>query len=164
MKDRSMSFLGDHGMTGTMGERIGMLILRLILGGAFLEAGLEKLINGFSAEEYLEHGTGPLAGWFAGLTGGTIIINGVVIWGEILIGLALILGLLLRPASIAGAAMMVLYYLPYLPPSSGWINNQMVYMFIFIALMLSGVGYFLGLDRYFISLEEKRSPFRFLFG
>lgn len=159
-----MSLFSYQGTPGTTGERIGMLILRLILGGAMLEAGLEKLINGFSAEEYLEHGTGPLAGWFSGLTGGTEVINGIVIWGEILIGMALILGLLLRLASLGGAVMMVLYYLPYLPPSSGWINNQMVYMFIFIALILSGIGYYFGLDRYFINLEEKKSPLRLLFG
>ena len=143
---------------------IAVLILRLVLGAAFLEAGLDKLINGFSAVGYLQHGTGPFAGWFASLASNIGIINGLAIWGEILIGIALILGVLVRFSSFAAALMMLLYYLPYLPPSTGWITQHIIYIFAFVILMLSGSGYFFGLDMLAKQLEQRRHPLRILLG
>ena len=143
--------------------RIAFVVLRVVLGGAFLEAGLDKIINGFSASGYLAHGSGPFAGWFASMAS-LGFINGLVISGEILIGIALILGAALRLASVGGIVMMVLYYLPYLPPSNGWIDEHIMYIFIFVAIMLSGSGYFFGLDRLLANLEESRNPLRLLLG
>lgn len=150
--------------SNTFSAKLALLSLRLILGGAFLEAGLDKLINGFSAVGYLQHGTGPFAGFFAGMASSAGVINGLVIWGEILIGIAVISGGALRFASLAGVIMMVLYYLPYLPPSNGWIGEQIVYAFIFIALMFSGSGYFFGVDAFFVRFETERHPLRILLG
>ena len=143
---------------------VGLFILRLVLAAAFLDAGLDKLINGFSAFDYLQNATGPFAGFFSGMAGGINVINPIVIGGEIMIGLGLAFGFLLRLVSLGGVVMMALYYLPYIPPPEGWVSDLLVYAFIFIALMLSGSGYFFGLDRYFINLEQTRNPLRLLFG
>jgi thiosulfate dehydrogenase [quinone] large subunit len=143
---------------------IAVLVLRLVLGGAMLEGGLDKLINGFSAVGYLQHGTGPFAGWFASLTSISGVINVLVPWGELLIGIALILGVVVRLASFAAAIMVLLFYLPYLPPSTGWIAQQIVFIFALIVLMLSGNGYFFGLDMLVKQLEQRRNPLRILFG
>jgi thiosulfate dehydrogenase [quinone] large subunit len=143
---------------------IAFTVLRIILGGSFLEAGIDKAVNGFSAAGYLEHGTGPLAGWFASLANYDNVLDPLVIVTEILIGLALITGTLVKPASAGGIIMMILYYLPYLPSSNGWINEQMVYIFILLAIILSGTGYFIGHDRFGVRLELDGSPLRWLFG
>ena len=145
--------------------RITCLIVRLALGGAMLEAGLDKLISGdFSVVGYLEHGSGPFASWFSTLVGEAAALDYLVIWGEILIGTALILGILVRFTSFWGAVMMLLYYLPYLPPSNGWISEQIIYLLVFVMFMFTGIGYYWGLDRLFIRFEEESHPLRFLLG
>jgi thiosulfate dehydrogenase (quinone) large subunit len=147
------------------GLRISLFILRIFLGGLMLEAGLDKLISGnFSAVGYLQHGVGPFAKLFSGLIPDVATLNYLVIWAEIAIGIALILGILIRLASYGGSLLMIAYYLPYLPPSSGWINQQIIYLLIFITLIFSGIGYFLGMDRLFWQFEERKSPWRWLFG
>ncbi len=92
------------------------------------------------------------------------IVNSLVIWGEILIGAALVLGILIRFASFWGALMMVFYYIVSLPPASGWITQQTIYGLVFISLMFSGIGYFLGLDTLLRRIEERRHPLRLLLG
>jgi thiosulfate dehydrogenase [quinone] large subunit len=147
-----------------LGFYIVFFILRISLGGAFLEAGVTKLFSGFSLASYLRHGTGPFASWFAGLVPAADVLNNVVIWGETLIGVALILGILLRFASFWGAIMMLLYYLPYLPPSGGWISQQIIYLLVFVSLMFTRIGYFLGLDWLVRRYEERGEAIRMFFG
>ena len=151
--------------TKSLSFYIVLLIARVLLGGLMLEAGINKLISGtFSISGYLANGTGPFAQWFATLIPSSPVLNSVVISGEIIIGIALIFGLLLRLASLLGAIMMLLYYLPYLPPSQGWINQQIIYMAVFIVLMFAGIGYFLGVDIITQKYEKRKSIIRFLFG
>jgi thiosulfate dehydrogenase [quinone] large subunit len=144
---------------------IMFLILRIVLGGVMLEAGLNKLMSGnFTISGYVSHGTGPFAVWFTDLAAASNALSPLVMWGEILIGLALILGVLLRFGSFWGAIMMVLYYLPYLPPQNEWISQQIIYMLVFITLIFSGSGYFFGIDRLAINMEKKLPWLRFLLG
>ena len=85
-------------------------------------------------------------------------------WGETLIGVAIILGVFVRFASFWGMVLMVLYYTVDLPPSEGWIADQIIYFLVFLNLMVSGAGYFLGLDWFASRLEENRNPVRILLG
>jgi thiosulfate dehydrogenase [quinone] large subunit len=144
---------------------IMVFILRIVLGGVMLEAGLDKAISGgFSMAGYVSHGSGPFAGWFTHLASASAALSPLVITGEILIGLALIFGIFLRFSSFWGAVLMILYYLPYLPPENGWISQQVIYLLVFVTLMFSRSGYFLGIDRFFTSLEEKWPGLRILLG
>jgi thiosulfate dehydrogenase [quinone] large subunit len=144
---------------------IMFLVLRIVLGGVMLEAGLNKLLSGnFTISGYVSHGSGPFASWFTNLATASSALSSIVIWGELLVGVALILGVLLRFGSFWGAIMMVLYYLPYLPPQNGWISQQIIYMLVFITIMFSGSGYFLGIDKLAITLEKKWSGLRLLLG
>ena len=145
--------------------RIPYLIMRLALGGALLEAGMDKLINGsFSAVGYLQNSTGPFASLFSTLAGNAGVLDYLVVWGEILIGIALVSGAFVRFASFWGAILMLLYYLPHLPPPNGWISQQIIYLLVFITLMFNGIGYFWGLDVFAKKLEEESHPLRILFG
>jgi thiosulfate dehydrogenase (quinone) large subunit len=147
---------------------ITLLALRVLLGGLFLEAGLDKLFSGnFSAIGFLSRSQGPFTSFYMGLANNTSllpVLNNLVIWGEILIGIALILGILVRFASFWGIVQMILYYTVSLPPSNGWISQHIIYIAVFVVFMSSGTGYFFGLDRLVVKLEEKEHPLRLLCG
>lgn len=144
---------------------IMLVVLRMVLGGLMLEAGLTKLISGdFNIAAYVSNGSGPFAGWFTHMASVSGALSPLVITGEILIGLSLILGVFLRFGAFFGAIMMILYYLPYLPPENGWISKHIIYFLVFITLMLSRSGYLFGIDRFLKNLEKKWPGLRLVLG
>jgi thiosulfate dehydrogenase [quinone] large subunit len=147
------------------GVSIICFIIRILMGGMMLEEGLGKLIGGtFSAAGYLANSIGPFSGWYASLIPQVPLLNIIVTWAQILIGLALLLGVLVRLASLGAAIMMMLFYLAYIPSPLGWLNYQLIYTVLFIGNIFTGAGYFLGLDGLLYKFEEKKHPLRFLFG
>ncbi len=128
-----------------------VLGLRLTMGWIFVWAGFDKLIRGFSAEGFLVHATkGPFSGMFQSITDNAAALTAVeqlVIWGEILIGVALIFGVLTRFAALWGAAMMLLFYLAQLPPAHNpFMEYYLIYVLVLAALGTLGAGRILGLD------------------
>ncbi len=128
-----------------------VLGLRLTMGWIFVWAGFDKLIRGFSAEGFLVNATkGPLAGTFQNITGNATALTAVeqlVIWGEILIGVALIFGVLTRFAAFWGAAMMLLFYAAQLPPEHNpFMEYYLIYVLVLGALGALGAGRIMGLD------------------
>ena len=123
--------------------------MRVTFGFIFVWAGFEKLIEGFSAEGFLVNATsGPLQGWFAGMAGNGAV-EGLVVWGQILIGIALIFGLFTRFAALAGATMMFLFYIAQFPPEHNpFMDYYLVYVLVCAMLAALGAGRFVGLDRY----------------
>src|SRR3989344_4807996 len=96
--------------------RSALLVLRLAMGWLFLYAGLVKVFDSsWSAAGYLNNAqTFPgLFAWFAS-EGNIGWINFVNEWGLTLIGVALILGVWVRWVSVAGIALMMLYFFPVL--------------------------------------------------
>ncbi len=139
--------------------------IRILMGGMMLEEGLHKIISGtFSAEGFLSNSVGPLSGWYGSMIPYTPLLNTVVIWAQILIGIALLLGLLVRFMSFCAAIMMVIFYLAYIPSPLGWINYQLIYAGLFVVNMVSGSGYFFGFDSLFYTLENTKHSLRLLFG
>jgi thiosulfate dehydrogenase [quinone] large subunit len=130
---------------------ISILLLRLALGFLFLYSGIDKLAGDFTAKGYLMGSTGPLKEIFKNMAGNSFV-DFLVIWGEIGIGLALILGILIRFASFWGIIMMILFYMSTLPQKNGPISQHVIYILVFILLMVSGSGRYLGLDKV---LEKK---------
>jgi thiosulfate dehydrogenase [quinone] large subunit len=148
-----------------MSLHIMITILRIVLGGAMLEAGLDKLISGdFSISGYVSHGSGPFADLFTHLASVSGALSPLVIWGEILIGLSLILGIFLRFGAFFGAILMIMYYLPYLPQENGWVSQQIIYMLVFVTMIFSNNGYFFGIDRLAMKLENKLPGLRLILG
>jgi thiosulfate dehydrogenase [quinone] large subunit len=144
---------------------IMFVILRVLLGAVMLEAGLNKLIGGdFSISGYVSHGSGPFASLFTDFASVSGALSPLVICGEILVGLSLILGVFLRFGASWGAIMMILYYLPYLPPENGWISQQIIYMLVFITLLFSRSGYYFGIDMLAMKLENKWPGLRLILG
>lgn len=123
-----------------------LFVLRLAVGIEFLMAGLAKMSD-WSAAGFLSGATGPLAGWFQSMAGNPLV-DFLNVWGLTLVGVAMILGLLVRPAALAGASMMVLYYLADFEGNTahGFIDQHIILALIFVVFLSGGVGHVFGLD------------------
>ncbi|MFB6108407.1 MAG: DoxX family membrane protein [Haloplanus sp.] len=130
-----------------------VLALRLMMGFAFAYSGFTKLVGGFAAGGYLTGAAAtngnPLAGMFAWM-GATpwfvAFVNVAVPWGELFIGLGLLVGLLTRLAAFFGAFMMLLFYFGNWEIEHGLINGDFAYMLVFLAVAAFAAGRILGLD------------------
>jgi thiosulfate dehydrogenase (quinone) large subunit len=141
---------------------IFLLLLRIVIGWHLLYEGLAKLFNpSWSSELYLMDSGGIFKGFFQSIAANPDIINIVDflnIWGLILIGASLILGLLVRPASIAGILLLALYYLSHPPllfhsynmPSEGnyfLVDKNLIELVSLCIVYLFPTGFIIGLDR-----------------
>ncbi len=155
-----------------------ILALRLVMGWVFLQAGLTKLFDpSWTAAGFLQNAVpegNPLMGVWTGMAGSPIV-DGMVIWGFTLIGVALLLGILVRWSAFWGAVMMLLMWaaslegglLAGLPLAHGWVvDDHIVYALLLFGLGAVGAGRILGVDSW---LEDtilvKRFPrLRYLLG
>jgi thiosulfate dehydrogenase [quinone] large subunit len=129
-------------------------MLRFTMGWIFAYSGFDKLIRGFSASGYLANATqGPLTGWFHSLAANSTAVNVIdplVVWGQILIGLSLVFGVFTRWGLFWGAVMVFMFYLSAFPPANNpFMDEHLVYILLFAILGALGAGRILGLD-YFI--------------
>lgn len=152
--------------TNQTGFATTMSITRIIFGCSFLLAGVAKF-GDWSASGYLSTATGPFAEFFQSLAG-IAIIDQFNVWGLIFIGLGLILGLLVRPASFFGAVLMILYYFAHFEQNTenGLIDSHIIYALIFLVFMSGGIGHMFGLDGLiWNSVQKKKSTMlKALFG
>ena len=94
-------------------------LIRAAVGWHFLYEGLIKLFaDNWSAASYLNNTFSFLSGfyhWLAASPARLAVVDFLNVWGLILIGLALFVGLFARWASLAGAFLLLLYYFAYPP-------------------------------------------------
>ena len=152
-------------------HQVGIALLRIAVGVIFLWAGLEKIFAAepWSAAGFLEFGTGGSLGWpfvtgevaegtvfnpthdfWAGLAANETAmsaINVLVPFGQIGIGLGLILGLLTRFSAAMGTLMMLFFFLAAWDFAFGIVNQHLTYAVVTAFLGLIGAGNYLGLDR-----------------
>jgi uncharacterized membrane protein YphA (DoxX/SURF4 family) len=137
-------------------------VLRVFIGWHFLYEGVVKLVDpGWTSAPYLLSSQWMLSDLFHWIAGNPAIL-GVVdflnVWGLILIGSALILGLLSRTACIFGSLLLLLYYVANPPFGSSLATNTGEGHYLFVnknliemaALWLIAVfpsGSLWGLDR-----------------
>ncbi len=143
-----------------------ILALRLMMGIAFFQSGLDKVLAGdFGAGGYLTQAVpssgSPVADLFVAM-GNTPwfvdFVNVAVPWGEVLIGLGLVFGALTRLAAFWGAFMMLLFYLGNWDVAHGYINGDFAYMLVFLSVAAFGAGRILGLDAYIERYEVDGQP------
>jgi thiosulfate dehydrogenase [quinone] large subunit len=139
----------------------GIFVLRAIVGGGFLFAGLDKFFmwasgTPFTAAGFLGHATGgawlgssattivnPTHGFWVMLStnaGLMSVIDTLVVFGECAVGIALILGLATRFAGVCGALMMTLFYVANWSFASGPFNEQLFYGVIAGTIAYVGAG------------------------
>lgn len=162
-------------------RRLAVAALRIVVGIIFLWAGLEKVIgagsDGFSSAGFLQFGTGGTLGWpfvSGEVAEGTIfnpthgiwtglaanktligIIDILVPWSQIGIGLSLTLGLFTRFGAAMGTLMMLFFFFAAWEFEHGIVNSHLTYAVVTAFIGYIGAGNHVGLDR---GIAQRVSP------
>ena len=153
-------------------HRLGVAVLRVVVGIIFLWAGLEKAIGAglgtWSAGGFLQFATSGSLGW-PFVTGevaeGTVfnpthdfwvalaenetaltLIDYLVPLGQIGIGASLILGMFTRFGAAMGALMMLFFFVAAWQFEFGIVNQHLTYALVCAAIAGLGAGKYWGLD------------------
>ncbi|WP_040207363.1 DoxX family protein [Neobacillus jeddahensis] len=140
-----------------------LAVIRIYIGYQFIHAGYEKLTGGgFDASGFLKgaiaNSTGEhpaVQGWWAAFLEHIALPNAelfsfLVQWGEVLVGIALILGLLTNFATLMGMVM----NFSFLFSGTVSTNGQMILLAIFVIVAGANAGKF-GLDYYAMPYVRK---------
>lgn len=161
------------GKTGQAISRYAFFAARIGMGFIFLWAFFDKLFGfGFSTpadrgwvdggsptKGFLSGSEGPFAGFYKDLAG-TGFANWMFMVGLASIGVALLLGIGMRIATISGAVLLTMMYTVALPPTTNpAIDDHLILAALLIGLGAIGAGNFLGLGRWWTSTPlVKRFP------
>ncbi len=172
----------------TKGQQRALALLRVAMGYVFFFAGAEKFLDlsgtgkAFSAAGFLKFGTtGTWPGtdakvvvnpthdlWvsLAGNAGLMHIVDTMVVFGELAIGIALLLGIATRFASIMGTIMLLLFFVASWNFSTGIVNEQLGFALTTAVLGYLGAGRYYGIDAIIEKLDRvKATPaFRYVLG
>ena len=143
-------------------------VLRMAIGWHFLYEGISKLVTkDWTSFSYLANSTGPLSGFYHWLASSDVLLRAVDllnVYGLILIGLALVTGLLSRVASVAGVLLLTLYYFAYPPFGDTLLSSSESHLYIidrnFIEAAALMVLIFLKERGYGIRQPHKKCPCR----
>ncbi|NIN65669.1 MAG: DoxX family membrane protein, partial [Anaerolineae bacterium] len=90
-------------------------LLRIAMAWIFLWSGLDKLMGDWTSAGFLVNATeGPLEAWFVDMgtnSAAVDVIDGLVIWGQILIGISLMLGVTTRVSLFWAGGMIFMFYI-----------------------------------------------------
>jgi len=153
----------------TMIQTVGLTILRVMIGWHFLYEGLIKLSTpAWSAKSYLLASVGPFSPLFKSLAASETMLqisDLLNMWGLILIGLGLFLGLCTRISAFSGLLLLAFYYLSYPPfadfaltgfvEGNYWVvNRNLIEMGALFVLLIFPSGHLTGLDRLLYSRKN----------
>ena len=114
------------------------------IGWHFLYEGFSKLtVENWTAQGFLEGATGPLAPayqWLASNAEAMPVVDLLNIYGLLLIGAALFLGVFVRFAAFCGAALLTLYYFAYPPFGASLLYQNDGSLFIVNKQFIEGVA------------------------
>ncbi len=143
---------------------VAATVLRVLLGWFMLIDGAQILLTPqWSASGFLLSAkTFPaFYAWFA-TAGNSWWVDPLNSWGITLIGVALLLGVGIRAASWAGAALMILYYFPHydLPtvPHGYLVEEHLIYAAAFVLIALLPAAQSFGLARFVRATPLGRIP------
>jgi thiosulfate dehydrogenase (quinone) large subunit len=149
--------------TGSPALRYVWALARLFLGFVFAWAFVDKLFglgHETTAKQAWIHGghptmgflkfsaAGPFKGFYHGIAGAAWA-DWLFMLGLAGIGAALLLGIGMRIAAVAGAAMLVMMWSVVLPPENNvFVDDHLIYALLVIGLALAGAGNAIGLGRW----------------
>lgn len=163
----------DKTISYTNAQMWSLALLRMLIGWHLLYEGVVKLWNpGWSAGSYLMDSRGFFAEYFYKLAANPSVLEVVDflnVWGLILVGLALVLGIFTRLALVGGILLLGLYFLSHPPligvkyamPSEGsylWVNKNLIEIVAMAALLFFPTSRFLGLDRFIWKWRSSDRP------
>lgn len=132
--------------------RVPIFALRIAIGWVFFYAGWTKVITYFTdakdwtAAGFLGNLDGPFASLFSTMVGSPLV-DKLNAWGLLLVGTAVILGVLVRWSAFWGIVIMILYWAAEFPPDNAFIiDDHIIYSLVFIVLAAIGAGRIWGLD------------------
>jgi thiosulfate dehydrogenase (quinone) large subunit len=146
-----------------------LVLLRFLIGWHILYEGIAKLLNPqWSSLSFLQQSHGVLSGfadWATSSENILRIVDFLNTWGLIAIGLGLLLGLFARPAAIAGAVLIFIYYLnapplvgvEYILPVDGnyiIVDKTLIEAASLCVLALFPTSKIFGLDAFFIKQKK----------
>ncbi|MFC2107175.1 DoxX family membrane protein [Bacteroidota bacterium] len=149
-------------MKYTFTQSFFLVALRIAIGWHLLYEGLIKVTNpSWTSKTYLLDSQGFMKGFFEWIAENDSLLataDFVNIWGLTLIGLLLIIGLFSRISAMAGAVLLLLYYLShppligveYLFPSEGSyfiVNKTLIEVIALLVLFYFPSGKNIGFDR-----------------
>jgi thiosulfate dehydrogenase [quinone] large subunit len=147
-----------------------LIFLRMLIGWHFLYEGIAKLLNPYwTSAGYLSESKWLFSGLFTAIADNPTLLKMVDflnIWGQIAIGLALIVGLLFSWACLAGIFLLVIYYVcnppfvgySYTVPSEGSyliVNKILIEMASLGILLAFPTGKIVGLDGLLFKRRKK---------
>lgn len=149
----------EHTIKYSKIQTIVLVILRLVIGYHFLFEGMNKLLNpSWTSSGFLLQSNWLFADIFHLLANNHLILSIVDftnIWGQILIGLGLILGICSTWAAYAGTLLIFFYYVA-IPPfvdSYTFIDKNLFELFAFLILAIFPTSQIIGLD---LLINKKR--------
>ncbi|HYN01847.1 MAG TPA: DoxX family protein, partial [Vicinamibacteria bacterium] len=160
--------VSEAGVAGRL-QRGLLTLLRIAIGWHFLYEGHAKFMSGnWTSAGYLQASRWFLGGafqWMASHPAVIALVDAVNIGGQILIGLLLITGTLTRAASLAGVALLLLYYLANPPlvglglavPADGHylvVDRNLIEMLTLAFLAALPVTALPGVDRWFVRRRQ----------
>lgn len=152
-------------------QLIVLTVLRVFIGWHFLYEGLVKLSNpNWSSVGYLLDSEGVFKGLFYRMAANETVLATVDfmnIWGLILIGFVLIIGIAEKPALLGGIVLLGLYYLSHPPlvglkyslPTEGsylLINKVLIEMVALVVLFFFPTSNRIGLCRIVSKLKKSK--------
>ena len=129
-----------------------LMVLRLVIGYHFLEEGVNKLLNpNWNSAPFLLQSNWIFSDFFHNLVNNQVLlplVNYLNIYGQILIGLSLILGMFSSVAAVIGALLILSYYVTFPPFVEGYtfIDKNLFEFFAFLITALFPTSYIIGLD------------------
>ena len=131
--------------------------LRLWIGGYLLYQGIRKYLRDFPHADWIKAQIGDLDkvelyAWYKSFLVDVVVPNRelfgtLVMYGEILVGLCLVLGLLTRFSSAVGLFMLLNYYFgPGMARGGAVLGQQQTFLVSLLVILLSNPGRAFGLD------------------
>jgi thiosulfate dehydrogenase [quinone] large subunit len=150
-------------------QQTALVLLRTLIGWHFLYEGFVKLVwpawtrggvplGRFSSAGYLRSSTGPLSDLFRALADASWLpgVDLLMAWSLLLVGLALMLGLFTQLACAGALALLMLFYLSWLPTRGVYepgtegnyllVNKNLVEAGAVLVLFVFRTGRIAGLD------------------
>ncbi len=146
------------------GKAWSIFVLRVVLGFMFLWGGIQKIgkemTGHYATTGFLSHAvSGPFVTLFNGMAGNAAV-EYLLVYGELLIGISIVFGIVTRVGAISGIPMVLLMYLSQLPAAAAGYGNYLnqllqtdalfneyiLMALVFLAFIFLVPGRFMGLD------------------
>jgi len=140
-----------------------LVLLRVIIGYHFLFEGINKLFSAaWSSEGFLVQSNWIFSDLFKFIASSPTLLaiaDFLNIWGQILIGLGLLVGLFSKYAAYAGALLLLLYYVAYPPFVEGYtfVDRNLLEFFGLLMIALFQTSQIIGLDGLISKIRSEKN-------